>query len=50
MKAREWHIALPKNADAAFVTAVYQGGQLKFYLSKAAEEAINLQVYPIVIY
>ena len=48
--ATEWHIALPADADAAFITAVYAGGQLQFYLSKSAGENISVQPYPIVVY
>ena len=48
--AREWHIALPADADAAFVTAVYAGGQLQFYLAKSAGENSSVQSHPIVVY
>lgn len=48
--AREWHIALPANADAAFVTAVYSGGQLQLYLSKSAAENTSVKIYPVVVY
>lgn len=50
VKSNEWHIALPKNTDAAFVTAAIHGNLLRFYLSKTSEENTNLQLYPIVIY
>ncbi len=50
VKRNEWHIALPKNTDAAFVTADIHGGVLRFYLSKTTGEMANPQLYPIVIY
>lgn len=48
--AREWHIALPANADAAYVTALYAGDQLQIYLSKSAGENTSVRSYPIVVY